>query len=546
MTVEIRTLKAPNGAGSVEVLPDGRARIRVVIDGKRHQIGPVYPDEATALRMLRAWNAERGEGRLEAASTVTLASFGAEWLDAREISGSRVRAKVKSIRVERSIWSRHVATSELGRMALPSIRPRDVDRFATWLRDRRCVSAVVVGSSSSREVRIRDAGRELSRSMQTHALRLVRGALDEAVRREVLERNPAGGAVVAKGARAPRDLSDQWLRADEIDRLLSCEGIPLRNRAAFACALGLALRLSDVKRLEVAHVHLDCHVPGPHVLVEIGKSSTWHRVPIMPWLAPWLRAHLATLPGGSRYVFPALEADRSGRTAYGASYDFAWGEKRSNAREREKGALERAGVARRVRFHDLRGTTATHLALGTWGRRWSLHEIQSMLAHSEQRVTERYVRRALDTLLDAAKATPGGPGCPGLPMAISNSPTSPAGFEPATFRLGSEGQSEQSRTLTSVLGNAWATAGDGDSLPPSARVSRPLADLARALVLGPSNDAARALADAFLEADDGARLALAAREGGPHALRRAIELAALILERAARAEPTGGTGEGTG
>jgi hypothetical protein len=96
------------------------------------------------------------------------------------------------------------------------------------------------------------------------------------------------------------------------------------------------------------------------------------------------------------------------------------------------------------------------------------------------------------------------------------------------------------------LGNAWATAGDGDSLPPSARVSRPLADLARALVLGPSNDAARALADAFLEADDGARLALAAREGGPHALRRAIELAALILERAARAEPTGGTGEGTG
>ena len=40
------------------------ARIRVVIDGKRHQIGPVYPDEATALRMLRAWNAERGEGRM--------------------------------------------------------------------------------------------------------------------------------------------------------------------------------------------------------------------------------------------------------------------------------------------------------------------------------------------------------------------------------------------------------------------------------------------------------------------------------------------------
>jgi hypothetical protein len=81
---------------------------------------------------------------------------------------------------------------------------------------------------------------------------------------------------------------------------------------------------------------------------------------------------------------------------------------------------------------------------------------------------------------------------------------------------------------------------DAPLSPP--RDSEALADLARTLVLAPSHDAARALADAFLEADDGARLALAAREGGAYALRRAIELAALILERAARAEPTGGTG----
>ena len=72
----------------------------------------------------------------------------------------------------------------------------------------------------------------------------------------------------------------------------------------------------------------------------------------------------------------------------------------------------RAGVDHKIRFHDLRGTCATHLALGTWGRKWSLHKIQRMLAHADQRVTERYVRRAMDELATAAAETPGGPGCP--------------------------------------------------------------------------------------------------------------------------------------
>jgi len=40
--------KAANGTASVEVLPDGRARVRAVIEGKRRQIGPIYGDEATA------------------------------------------------------------------------------------------------------------------------------------------------------------------------------------------------------------------------------------------------------------------------------------------------------------------------------------------------------------------------------------------------------------------------------------------------------------------------------------------------------------------
>jgi hypothetical protein len=50
--------------------------------------------------------------------------------------------------------------------------------------------------------------------------------------------------------------------------------------------------------------------------------------------------------------------------------------------------------------------------------------------------------------------------------------------------------------------------------------------------MSPSHDAVRALASAYLDADEGVRLALEALDGGPHAVRRAIELAALVLGRA--------------
>jgi hypothetical protein len=61
-------------------------------------------------------------------------------------------------------------------------------------------------------------------------------------------------------------------------------------------------------------------------------------------------------------------------------------------------------------------------------------------------------------------------------------------------------------------------------------------------VIAPSHDAVRALARAYLAADEGVRLALEALDGGPHAVRRGIELAALVLARTTDAGSTQGTG----
>ncbi len=67
--------------------------------------------------------------------------------------------------------------------------------------------------------------------------------------------------------------------------------------------------------------------------------------------------------------------------------------------------------------------------------------------------------------------------------------------------------------------------------------------LARSVVLGPTSENTRALADAVLD-DELVRLAHQVRAGGPFAVRRAIELAALIVaserERIHRAESSTG------
>lgn len=495
-------MKRPNGTGSVEVLDDGRARFRTVIEGARKS-SPLYADAATAARMLAAFNRSRANGDVVASSAVTLGGFGSGWLDERELEGSKLREKVRSIRVERSIWSRHVGPSDLAKLAIEAISEADVETFARWLRKRTCVSAIRTKAGMV----LRTTARPLSRSMQKHALRLVKQAMRAA------GNTAAADVAVATGGPRPRDLSEDWLRQNEIATLLACAKFSLRNRTVYASALGLALRLDDVKAIEVAHVDLDSEVPGPGVMVWIAKSQRWHRVPVMPWLVPWLRAHLATLPKGGKYLFPA-----PGGARYGVSYDFGWACKVEKGRPRKASALELAGVARKIRFHDLRGTTATHLALGDWGRAWSLTEIQAMLAHSDAKVTQRYVRRAIDTLAEAAAATPG---CPGLPMAGGDFLNAPGQIRTVDLSLRKRrGQRERTRGYADPgqrLGNVVAA-----EVLAAARKGRVPAALIDELVAS------------VLDAET-VRAAIALLKGGRFRGRRAIELAGKVLEESALA-----------
>jgi len=67
---------------------------------------------------------------------------------------------------------------------------------------------------------------------------------------------------------------------------------PGQHRTAYACAIGLALRLNDLKSLRVLDVHLGPDHPSPHVAVTVAKSERFHRIPVFtrsregePWRA---------------------------------------------------------------------------------------------------------------------------------------------------------------------------------------------------------------------------------------------------------------------
>ncbi len=401
----MKRAKRANGLGSVEVRADGRARIRSTIGKKRRQIGPMYPNEAAAYAVLNAWNAEVATSAIVEPSAVTLAMLGAELLDQREIGGSRHRDVVRSIKAERSVFGRHVKPSELGAMAIDAIRTLDVEAFVRWLRTRQAVATTRKGAG----VDLIPTKRTISTQLQRHALRIVRQVLDEAVRLELIAKNPAAMVRVARSSSTSEGWD--WLRQDEIAALLGSPALSDRDRTA--CALGIfaGLRLNEIKSLRVADVLIDAEVPGPQLVIRFGvdggptKSGRVRRVPILPPLAPFLRAHLATVRGELLFA-------RSDGDAYGKDYDFGWAEKLDRGKDlRTPGILERVGVERRVRFHDLRHSCGTHLAAGTWGRRWSAPEIKDFLGHSDLRVTERYIHTAGELLAAAARATPG----PALP-----------------------------------------------------------------------------------------------------------------------------------
>ena len=375
------TMDAPGSIGR-ERQRDGsiRYRVRIRVEGVRQSHG-LYRTIEEAEEALAAALEVRGS----TSSGTTLRAWGAAWLDRRERSG-----RVRGIAKEASCWRAHVAGSDLAALPLTRIRRRHV---VEWL-----------DALSARQPR-------LSLGTIRHARRLVIGALEEAVDAGRIEANPARGARI-RGREERTEQPWTWLTVDELSRVLTLpvhdppsrggwQGgrvpgtITSAQRSAIVVAVYAGLRAGEMWGLRWRDVALD----GPRPMLVVGrsreaatKSGVVREVPLLEPARVALERWREVAPGvGDALVWPASDG-----ACHRDGYDAGWPR-----------VLRLAGITRRVRWHDLRHTCASHLVQGTWGRVWSLAEVRSVLGHGSVRLTERYAHLCPGGIHDAARATSG-------------------------------------------------------------------------------------------------------------------------------------------
>lgn len=357
--------------GTIDKLADGRFRLRVGVAGSRGQVGTYATRvEAEAMRLAVLDELER---RGEPTETMLVGTWVASWLDQREIE--RAVADVAS---ERGRFRTSIENDPIAKLPLRKLTRADV---LAWV------------------ARVRARG--LAHQSVRNTIGVLRGALERAVDAEKIKANPARRIVTPRDTRTTDAWT--WLRPEEVARLLEAFEAPERHVVAFAIFTGL--RAGELCALREVDVHED------HVIVRYGgppdmptKTRRSRRVPLFAparaALASWRDERTAWASRGDGKKNPLGLAFQGRRGAFrDPNHVVRW--------DTWKGALERAGITRPLRWHDLRHTCASSLVSGVWGRAWSLLEVRDVLGHTSVSVTERYAHLATDAVDAAARSTPG-------------------------------------------------------------------------------------------------------------------------------------------
>jgi integrase len=355
---------------------DGEAfRARIRIAGE--DFDRLFPTEAEGEGYLAALIELKAEAKR---APTTLASFGLVLLEEAE------RAGRPHIDKRRSLWRAHVESWKHSHRPIASLQRKHV---ADHLRA------------------LAESG-DYERQTVQHVLVAIRTALTAAADRGLVKANVA---IEVKVPRMPKGEGEAWawLTVDEIKAVLGCAQpteCALERRATYATAIYTGLRKSELWHLRWERVHLDGPRPRIEVREPLKTDYALRDVPLLPPAIEALRAWRDR--GGVRrargFVFPSVTfavgpngKKRRVERLHDDSFDAGWRDhpytvtvKGKKVRKVREGTKARAGIARRVRFHDLRHTCASHLVQGTWGRALSLHEVKQWLGHSSIGVTQRY------------------------------------------------------------------------------------------------------------------------------------------------------------
>ena len=458
-------MKHTYGTGGVDQVASGRWRARVRDnEGRRITLG-TYDTEAEAERVRHQALADLANLQKGSTGPLTIAGWGATWFAQRKRDG------VRGVEKEESVWNRHVLP-RLGDVVL-----REFSRAAgqAWL-DRLAETKALCSTKGGPKGGVRVAtAKTISRTTQTHALKLLRGALDGAVARGHLRVNPLAGLEISVRETAPTEDPWTYLTADEIARVHAAV-LPARERTIYLVAIYAGLRAGELWGLRWEHVRLDGDAPEIEVRYSYDgppKGGKMRRVPLLPparaALEAWRdaqteerarraeRRRAPIVPPAVALVFPS-DDDRMRHEGD----DGRWAvQTRRDKKGREytiNGYKRRAKIERDVRFHDLRHTCASHLVMGTWGVQLSLDEVRAWLGHVSTTTTQRYAHLAPDHLSRrvAAEVAPTLADLPSSPF-----PQDP--IDPPELGLAGRGSS----------GNAWILGAPGGTRTPDPRLRRP-------------------------------------------------------------------------
>lgn len=320
--------------------------------------------------------------------SVTFGDFAAVILEERDQDG------IRGIESERNRFSLHIATADFASMLLTEIRPRHIRE---WLR--------VMAQKDAADTR---GVRKICDDTIKRSFALVSSIATVAHEREEIEINFCTGVKVKKRVDA-RSTIDKWafLTLDEQKAIVKCEGIDRADRLAIRFAIATGLRQGEQFNLLLTDLHTG--VDTPHVVVRYGsfkkgkgrlppKSGKIRTVPLfgdgLVAAREWLYELAEFAPDNpQRLVFPSPRG-----TVRGVGKPLG----RGNA---FKQALAKAGITRRVRWHDLRHTFCSNLVSGVLGRRWTLEEVRPLAGHSSITITQRYSHISERDLAIAAEAT---------------------------------------------------------------------------------------------------------------------------------------------
>lgn len=319
---------------------------------------------------------------------------------------------IRGVDKERNRFNLHVRTAAFAMKPIADIRPIEIGE---WHR-----------AMAEKQAQDRRAPRTLSRHTIERSSALMSVIFAEALTRGLIPSNPCLGIRLRKRERATKE-PWAYLTLDEQRAVKACRAIPEADRDAILFAFGCGLRQGEQFNLRIDDVHVDG--PEPFVFVRFGspgeapKSGKCRRVPLFGDALDAARRQLVRVPSlPNRYelLFPSVTG---GRRSVGKP--LGRGVKIAGKWVDPFHIHLAAAGAKKIRWHDLRHTCGSSLAIGYWGRVWTLIEIRDMLGHSSVTITERYAHLADTVLKSAARETAREPAAP---------PRAPAGCMPGIVK----------------------------------------------------------------------------------------------------------------